>query len=138
MQRRAEQLDSRRRQKLRHAEPADGPFQFLRHRQPRRDERREVEGREDGEGVPHREERVARFRDRRPRDRGRDAGGRRRAEHAGELAVFVEAEGHVDAGGGEEFRGAGRGGLGGGVGGGAAYGVDGVGCGVGAEVEGGD
>ena len=80
--------------------------------------------------------RVGRLRERRPRAGGRDAGGRRGAEHAGELAVLVEAEGHVDAGGGKEFRGAGRGALGRSVGSGAADGVDGVGCGVGAEVEG--
>lgn len=133
MQRRAEQLHARGGQELRDAEPADGPFPPLRYRQPGRDERREVERREDGEGVPRREEGVARLRDR-PRRRARDAG--RWAEHAGELAVFVEAEGHVDAGRGEEFGRAGRGGFGRGVGGGAADGVDAVGCGVGAEVEG--
>ena len=133
MQRRAEQLYARRSQKLRNADPADGLFHLLRYRQQGRNERWEVEGRENGQGIPHREERVAGSRDR-PRHRAGDAG--RGAEHAGELAVFVEAEGHVDARGGEELRGAGGGGLGGRVGDCAADCVDGVGCGVGAEVEG--
>ena len=89
MQRRTEQLDARRRQKLRRAGPADGFFQLRGHGQQRRHERREVERREYRQAIPHREERVAGLWDR-PRHRARDAG---RAEHAGELAVFVEAEG---------------------------------------------
>lgn len=133
MQRRAQELYARRGQKLRDADPADRLFHLLRYRQPGRNERWEVEGRENRQGIPHREERVAGFRDR-PRRRARDAA--RGAEHAGELAVFVEAEGHVDACRGEKLRGAGGGGPGGGVGDCAADCVDGVGCGVGAEVEG--
>lgn len=129
MQRRAEQLDPRRRQKLRDAGSAEGFFELRGEGEPGRDEGREVEGREDGEGVAGREEGVAGRGDG-PRDRARDA------EHAGEVAVFPEAEGHVDAGGGEEFGGAARGGCGWGVRDGAADGVDGVGGGVGAEVEG--
>ena len=54
------------------------------------------------------------------------------------MAVFVQAEGHVDACCREEFGGARGGCVGGGGGEGAAEGVDGVGGGVGAEVEGGD
>ena len=54
------------------------------------------------------------------------------------MAVFVEAEGEVDACCCEKFRGAGGGFLWRFVGNGAAECVDGVGCGVGAEVEGGD
>lgn len=135
MQRRAQQLYTRRGQKLRDADPADRPFHLLRYRKQRRNERREVERRKNRQGVPHREERVARLRDR-PRHGPRGAG--RRAEHAGELAVLVEAEGDVDARRGEEFRRARRGGFGGGVRDGAADGVDAVGRGVGAEVEGGD
>lgn len=54
------------------------------------------------------------------------------------MAIFVETEGEVGACGGEEFSGAGCGFTGGFVGNGAADCVDGVGGGVGAEVEGGD
>ena len=137
MQRRAEQLYTGRGQELRDADPADRLFHLLRYRQQRRDERREVERREDGQGVPHREERVARRGDR-PGRGPRDAAAGRGPEHAGELAVLVEAERHVDAGRGEEFRRARRDGLGGVVRDGAAGGVDAVGGGVGAEVEGRD
>lgn len=133
MQRRTEQLHTGRSQKLRHADPADGPFHLLRYRQQRRNERWKIERRENRERVPHGKERIAGCRNR-PRHRAGDA--RPGAKHARELAVFVEAEGHVDAGGSEEFRRAGRGGFGRGVGDCAADGVDAVGCGVGAEVEG--
>ena len=132
MQRRTEQLDGCRSQELRRAGPADGLFELRRHRQQRRHERREVERCENRQAVPHREERVAGLWDR-PRHGACDTW---RAEHAGELAVFVEAEGQVDARRGEELgrpRGGGFVGL---VGDGAADGVDAVGCGVGAEVEG--
>lgn len=96
MQRRAEELHPGGRQKLRDAGPADRFLHRLRYRQQGRDERREVEGREDGQGVARREEGVAGFGDR-PRHGARDAAGGRGPERAGELAVLVEAEGHVDA-----------------------------------------
>ena len=137
MQRRAEQLHTRRGQELRDAGPADGFLHLLRYRQQRRHERREVEGRENGQRIPHREERVAGLWDRPGHRAARDAAGRG-PEHAGELAVLVEAEGHIDAGRGEEFGGSRRRRLGGAVCDCAADGVDAVGCGVGAEVEGRD
>ena len=132
MQRRTEELNAGRRQELRHAGPADGFFQLPGHWQQGRDERREVERRENRQAIPRREERVAGLWDR-PRHR---TGHTARAKHARELTVFVQAEGHVDARRGEEFRRPRGDGLGGGVGDCAADGVDAVGCGVGAEVEG--
>lgn len=95
VQRRAEELHPGRGQELRDAGPADRLFDRVRYRQQGRDERREVEGREDGQGVARREEGVAGLGDR-PRHGARDAGGRG-PEHAGELAVLVEAEAHVHA-----------------------------------------
>lgn len=92
-------------------------------------QRREVKGSEDRHRVPQCEQRVGD-----PRDGGYLARG---AEHAGELAILVDAERHVDCGGGEEFVGAGGGG-GGGVffgGDGGGEGVDCVGGGVGGGVE---
>lgn len=142
MQRRTEQLDPRRRQKLRRrVGKPPAPVAAAHHalRQLGRDERRQIERREDGERVPQREEGVAGARDARGGGGGRAAGP---AEQLGEAAVLVEAEGHVDGGGGEEFGGAGGHGGGGDVvvvgGDGAAGGVDGVCGGVGAEVEAGD
>lgn len=96
VQRRAEELHPGRGQELRDAGPADRLLHRLRYRQPGRDQRREVEGRENGQGVAGREEGVAGLGDRARRG-ARDAGAGRGAEHAGELAVLVEAEGHVDA-----------------------------------------
>lgn len=134
MQRRAQQLDARRSKELRHIRPTDLPLHLGRHRQHRRDERRQIETRKDGQRVPEREERIARHRHRsRPRPRPCGA-----SKHLGVLTVLEQAERHVHRAGGGEFGGArGRGG-GGPVGDGGFAGVDRVGGEVGAEVEGRD
>lgn len=98
----------------------------------RRQQRRQIKGRENRQRVPGRKKRITKARDART---GRAADG---SEQAGELRVFVQTEGHVDGAGGEEFGGAGRDGLGGPVVQRGVQGVDGVGGEVGAEVEGGD
>ena len=70
-------------------------------------QRGQVEGCEDGEGVAEGEEEVAYLGDCGCGGVGAGCGGGGGAEHAGEVAVFVDAEGHVDGGCGEEFGGPG-------------------------------
>lgn len=132
MQRRAEELHPRRDEKLRHAGAGHVPLDLLAHGQERRQHGGQIERRGDGEGVSEGEEGVA--------GRGDCARGPEapRPEQPRELAVLVEAEGHVHAGGGEELgqaRGGARGGF---VLDGGGESVDGVGREVGAEVEDGD
>ena len=113
MQRRAQQLYTRGCQKLRHAGSTDLSLHFFRKRQNGGDERREIERSEYSKGVSDCKECVA--------DRG-DASRRCyccssgytgwRAEHLCKVAVFVQAEGHVDGRCGEEFGRAGGDGFG--------------------------
>lgn len=93
----------------------------------RREERREIEGREDSQAVADGEE-----------GEGGEWDGARRtggAEELGEFVVFVEAERKVGGAGCDKFGGAGCGGGGGCAVDGGGRGVDCVGGEVGAEVE---
>jgi len=86
MQGRARQLQRRRRNKLRRRHAADVLLCCSGEGHVGRQQRRDVEGREDSEAVAGGEEGVCHW---------RDGPGGDGAEQAGELAVFVEAEGEV-------------------------------------------
>ena len=96
MQRRRRQLYSRRRQKLRRAGPTDTLFYPLAEREKGRDQRREVERRENGHGVPQREKRIRRWWNH-PLDICL------RAEHLRELRIFDQAQRHIGARGRDEL-----------------------------------
>lgn len=126
VQRRAQQLDAGGGQDLRHALARHQGFPLVRERDQRREPRGQVEGGENGEGVAEREERIACGRNGAGDESACGRGSRwQRTEHPRKLAVFVEAEGHVDGGSGEEF---GRTGGRGGCRGSGERAVDRVGC----------
>lgn len=151
MQRSTEYLNARRRQHL--CTTLGGEESFLeigRQRNDRRQERGEVEGGENGEGVSEGEQGVASFgygsahdcccccRGRPTADADADGSNRpgRTSKHLRKLGVLVEASAHIDGGGGQEFLWPGRRCYGGLAENGGRDGVDGV-CGqVGGAVEG--
>ena len=104
MQGRAQQLNASRREKLRDACSADLLLYLLGEGKEWCNERREVEGCEDGEAVSEREQSIAGCWDC-SFDGAADGG--RWTKHFCELAVLIKAERHVDACCGQEFRRAG-------------------------------
>ena len=97
MQRRRHQLHSRRGNELRCTSTAHIPPYALTHMcfEARREERREVEGREDGEAVADCEKCES--------GQGNGAYGARGAEELCEFVVFVETQGEVGGGSGKEL-----------------------------------
>ncbi len=128
MQRRRRQLYSRRRQKLRRTRSTDVLLDPLAERKEGSDHRREIERGKDRHGVAQRKQRI-RGRRYHPLDR------RLRAEHFRKLRVFDQAQRHVDAGRGHEFRDARCGRLGGLIVEGGRGSVEGVSDEVGAGVD---
>ena len=126
MERRTDQLDSGGGQELRGRSPTDVLLRGVGDGQVGRDERGEVERREDGQAVADGEEAVG--------DGGHGAGGDS-AEHFGELAVLVQTQAEVGGAGGGEFGRAAGHGRSGFAGEGGLEGVEGVGHEVGAAVD---